>query len=200
MSLNLNDDEINNLCAIGFTKTQAKLYLSLLFLGKTDGRMLSKHADLPRPMVYRSLEELQKMGLVERELAVPFKFIATPLKEGLNILLNLQLSHYEEKRDNIERFILKNQYMKHVDVDENTFLTFEGKDKIIQRIKHQHDAVKERVDVLSTPQRWFCIIDNCFENYKKALERGTKYRIVISKEDETKINFSKNVHLFWRTI
>jgi len=159
--------------------------LTLLKLGRSEGRSLSNIANIPKPVVYRTLEELQKMGLVEKEIAFPSKFKATPLKQGLQILLNQSLEHYNERRGRTEQFLLKKQ-----DFDEENFrdnehrlISIEGKDRIIQTIKLQHAKASKFVDVLSTVNRWLHIFDCCFENYTKNLARKVHYRILIGKAE-----------------
>ena len=63
----LAEEDIQFLTDIGFTKTQAKLYLTLIKLGQTDGNSLGKSAEVPRQIVYRTLDELQNMGLIEKK-------------------------------------------------------------------------------------------------------------------------------------
>ncbi len=41
------DEDIRSLTQIGFTEAQAKLYLALLSIGKTDAKNLAKQANVP---------------------------------------------------------------------------------------------------------------------------------------------------------
>ena len=192
----LEEEDLYRLTQIGFTKTQAKVYWSLLRLGKTDGRMLSKSANAPRTVIYRTLDELQKMGLVEKEIAVPYRFRATPLKQAIQILMAQKLQQYEEQREKAEALLLRSEsYVPEVlREDEWKFSIVENKDKILQVIKSEHDSVQQRIDILSTLQRWLQILDCCFDSYLSALDRGVKYRVVIEKL-EGKISFPANVHV-----
>jgi sugar-specific transcriptional regulator TrmB len=182
------------LTEIGFTKTQAKLYLTLLKLGKTDGKTLSKQTSAPRAVVYRTLDELQKMGLVEREIAHPYKFKAAPLKQGLQILMTQKREQYEESQEKTEKFLLKKESYPEENLEENEyrFCIVEGKERIIQIMKNHHDNVHRSADIVTTLQRWLQVLDYCFENYKKALQRNVRYRVVIQKP-ESGIDFPENV-------
>jgi sugar-specific transcriptional regulator TrmB len=188
------EEENKLLIQIGFTKTQAKIYLTLLKLGEANGRMLCKNTNVPRSVVYRTLDELQKKGLVEKEITAPFTFVATPPKEGLQILMNQRLQQHTEMQVRIEEFLQKIQnYQKEIlQEQEYKFIVIEGKERILQKIKLQHDTVQQTADILSTLQRWLQIIDDCYENYEKALERKVKYRVVI-ENPEYKINFPEKV-------
>jgi sugar-specific transcriptional regulator TrmB len=188
------EEENQLLTQIGFTETQAKIYLTLLKLGEANGRILCKNANVPRPVVYRTLDELQKKGLVEKELTTPYKFVATPPKQGLQILMSQRLQQHREIQEKTKEFLQKIQnYQKEIPHEqEHKFIMIEGKARIIQKIKLQHGNVQRSADILSTLQRWLQIIDSCFKSYEKALERKVKYRVVIEKP-ECKINFPEKV-------
>ena len=188
------EQDLQYLTEIGFTKTQAKLYLTLLRLGKTDGKTLSKNANASRTVVYRTLDELQKMGLVEKEITIPYKFKATPLKQGMQILLARRLQEYENYREKAENFLLRNDNYNQEMFQENEykFNIVESSERILQIIKRQHDDVQRSMDILSTLHRWLQILDSCFENYETALTRGVKYRVVIEKSIG-KINLPESV-------
>ena len=191
----LNEKENKFLCEIGFTKTQAKIYLTLLKLGKANARTLSRDTNIPRTEVYGTLNELQKKGLVEKEVtATPYKFKATPLEFGLQIIMTQKFQQFKEFQIKTKEFLRENQscglniQQKH----EYNLTMIEGKQRLMQIFKRQHDEVQKNVGVLSTLQRWTQILDCCFENYGKALERGVKYRVVIEKPVD-KGNFPENV-------
>ncbi len=191
--MSFDEEDTHLLTDIGFTKNQAKLYLSLLKLGKAEGKTLAKITGTPRSIVYRTLDELHNMGLVEREIAVPYKFKATPLKQGLQIMMNQRLERYRENREKTEQFLLRKQDMQEeIEEQEHRLIAYEGKERIMQIIRLQHDKARQSIDILSTLQRWLQIIDCCIGNYEKALARKVKYRVVIDKP-EGKIVLPKEV-------
>jgi len=184
------------LTQIGFTKTQANLYLTLLKVGQADGKTLSKKSNSPRTIVYRTLDELQKKGLVEREITSPYKFKATPLKEGLEILMRQKRQEYKEIQEKAENFLLKYQNYKEEKPQERQykFIAVEGKERIIQIMKLNHSDVQQSVKILTNLKRWLTILHYCYEDYSKALERKVKYKIVI-ETSERKIIFPANIHV-----
>jgi hypothetical protein len=58
-----------------------------------------------------------------------------------------------------------------------------GRKRILQKIKEQHDSARSTVDVISILPRWLQIIDECSDNYRNALDRGVEYRIIIGLLD-----------------
>jgi len=192
--MSFEEEDTHLLADLGFTKNQAKLYIALLKLGKADGKTLSKIANAPKSVIYRTLGELQEMGLVEREIAVPNKFKATPLKQGLQILVNQSLERYKQSRDKTEQFLRRKQHFEKGNFEEQEYrlISIEGKERIMQILKRQHHVASRSIDILSTLHRWLQIVDCCFENYEKALARKVKYRVVISKP-EGKLVFPEEV-------
>lgn len=72
---------------LGPTLLQSTIYLTLTKLGNADVTTISKASKVARSDVYRIMPSLQKMGLVEKIIAKTTIYKATPLKEGLTILL-----------------------------------------------------------------------------------------------------------------
>ena len=75
------------LTQIGLTKIQAKIYLTLLSLDEANARTLTRETNVPRQEVYRALDDLQKKGFIEKIIASPHKFKATPIDYALQILM-----------------------------------------------------------------------------------------------------------------
>lgn len=190
----IENEEIQLLTQIGFTINQAKIYLSLLKQGEMDGRSISKSAKVPRPETYRTLAELQKKGLVERKIATPYKFKATPLEYGLQVLQLQQVQKCREMQEKTKEVLRKfqNLFIKPSEEQEYRLITVEGKERLLQIIKLEHSNAQRSVDILSTLPRWSQILDSCLESYLKALERKVRYRVVIEKP-QGKIVLQENV-------
>ena len=188
------EEEALILTKLGFTQTQTKLYLTLLKMGKSDGRTLAEQAKVPRSIVYRALDELQKKGLVEKEITQPYTFKATPIQSGLQMMLDQKFEECKKIRKETDKFLRKTKNTKDTSLidQEYELLMIDRKERIIQRMKHQHKNVKLYVDVLSTPQRWLQILNECLHDYENALSRGVQYRVVLDscKQD---IGHHKNI-------
>jgi sugar-specific transcriptional regulator TrmB len=190
------EEDTQLLTQIGLTKTQAKLYLALLKLEEADGKTLSKKANVPRQEVYRTLGELQERGLVEKVITSPHKFKATPIEFGLQILMIQRFQQFKDIQEKTKELIRKIQSYPiekpQEQEQEYKLIMVEGKERLLQIIKDEHDSVQQSVDILSTFPRWLQILDSCFEDYEKALARKVKYRVVIDKP-EGRIDFPENV-------
>jgi sugar-specific transcriptional regulator TrmB len=178
----IDEENMQLLTEMGFTKTQAEIYLILLRLGETDVRTLSNKADKPNPEVYRTLNELQRKGLVEKELSAPSKFTATPLQFGLQMLIIQKERQFKETQKRMKEFLRKNQSCPiKTSIEKRKIIVLEGKGKLMQKMKNEHNNVQRTVDIITTLQRWLQILDFCFQDYLEALDRKVEYRVVIPK-------------------
>ncbi len=179
--MSIENERAELLCELGFTKTQAKLYLALLKSGKSDAKTLANNSNVHRTEVYRALEELQKMGLVDKEIDLPIRFVAVPPALGL-------LNSIKKKREEIENIAEKTiDFIKQFELDpessnnlrEYNLKVIDGRKRILQKIKEQHDKAQHTVDIITVLPRWLQILDECLENYQNAMERGVEYRLIV---------------------
>jgi sugar-specific transcriptional regulator TrmB len=190
LSVGINAQTLNQ---IGLTSNQAKLYITLLKAGRLSALNLSKHSKVPRQEVYRVLNELQDMGLVEKIIAIPNEFEAIPIDLGLQILISKKDELIREIKEKTKKILRETQShpLRELEIQENKVVMVKGKHRLMQIIKSQHDNVKRSVKILSAYTRWLQILDFCFPNYCKALARGVRYQVVIEKP---KVNsFPENV-------
>lgn len=97
--------------SLGLTLCQAKVYLALCNFGVLDAKSIAKYADVPRPDVYRVVNELEKSGLIDRNLSRPTTFQALELDRGIDILLKKRREE-TEKITALTRIILTKKQEK----------------------------------------------------------------------------------------
>lgn len=188
------EEDFQFLMDIGLTKTQAKTYLSLLKLGETDGNSLAKNAEVSRQIVYRTLDQLQEKGLVEKKIGRPYKFRATPLKHGLQIIMSQRRRQYQEIREKAKVYLKKMQnYQKATNEGHKyTFTYIEGRERIIQLYRLYHKRTKLQIEGITTLPRFSQIVHYSFKEFILALNRKVKIRVVMEKP-KYKYNFSEEI-------
>jgi len=188
------EENLQFLIDVGLTKTQAKVYLSLLKLGQTDGKLLAKKAEVPRQIVYRTLGQLQEKGLIEKEIGRPYKFRATPPKHVLQIIMSQRRQQNKEIREKAKFLLKKLQKYEKVTNEEHeyTFTYIEGQERIIQLFRLYHKKTKLNIEGLTTLPRFLQIVHHCYKEISSALDRKVKIRVVIEKPKYA-INFSEEV-------
>ena len=171
------------LTQIGLTKIQAKIYLRLLSLDEANARTLTRETNVPRQEVYRALDDLQKKGFIEKIIASPHKFKATPIDYALQILMIKHTQQCKETQEKIKKFLRENQscLLEKPQKQEYQLVMIEGRERLLQLIRLEHDNAQQSVEIASTLERWLHILDSCYESYMKALANNVKYRVVIEK-------------------
>lgn len=195
-SLLIKEKDIRLLIDLGFTRNQAKLYLTLLILKESDGRTLHEKTNIARPEIYRTLSELERKGLVEKEISsTPYRYIATPVDFGLQILIAQQVQQCKETQERTKEFLrnFKNYEKDTLPEHEYKIIEVKGRQRLIQLIKLQHDNAQREIKIISSFRRWMQILDCCFENYEKAMARGVEYKAVIDAT-ESNIRSQENIH------
>ncbi len=95
MNGEMNEEVLEN---TGLSKNEAKVYLSLVYLGATGAGKIAKHSKVPRPNVYDALDRLQEKGLVAHSVVDGKKvWDATDPNNLMNML--------KEKEDMLQRII-----------------------------------------------------------------------------------------------
>ena len=188
------DEKFQLLTHLGCTNIQAKIYLVLLKLGEAKVKAIFENSKIQRTEIYRALHELEKKGLVEKEITMPYKFGATPLRCGLKLLLAKQSQQNEENREKVNQFLLKTKNVpeKTLEQQEYKLIMVEGRGRLQQIIKSRHDNAHKHVNILSTLQWWLQILDFSLENYEKAVNRGVNCRVVLENPGFN-IAFKENV-------
>jgi sugar-specific transcriptional regulator TrmB len=180
------NEGLQYLLQLGLTRMQANIYFNLLLNGKAEARIIAYWAGSPRTEVYRALNELQENGLVDRELSCPLKFTAVPPSLGLQAFIDNKRHNITQMQKTLKDFSFEFESNQEPDPEkEYKIISIEGRNRIIAKIKQQHDAAKSSVDVISFLPRFLYIANQTQESYKKAIGRGVKYRIILGMPNES---------------
>ena len=184
--MTVEQSDVIALMEIGFTKTQAKLYLTLLKLGITDTPSLSKKTGVPSQVTYRTLGELQQKGLVEKIIGIPQKYRAAPFSDGLSVMVNAKAKDYEnaieKSKELLQRFYANDQ--KTSSISDYFLNIFEGKALMANRYNRASRNAQHTIEVCTTFQRWSILVLLVLEQIEEDLARGIKYRVILDKPKE----------------
>ena len=79
------EEDVEALVALGLTTLQAKVYLTLNKL--EEAKTKSETAKVARQEIYRVMNKLQNLCLVEKVIAKPVRYKAVPMQEAVPHLL-----------------------------------------------------------------------------------------------------------------
>jgi sugar-specific transcriptional regulator TrmB len=78
---------IDVLTSLGLSGRQARVYLATLKLGGGKVQTIADLSSVHRQEIYRLVDSLVELGLIQRNLSVPVTFSATPIQQGIRLLL-----------------------------------------------------------------------------------------------------------------
>jgi sugar-specific transcriptional regulator TrmB len=175
---------------LGLTLCQAKIYLALAQSEASTIKSISNVSRVAREHVYRIINSLQKLGLVEKVIAKPIKFKAIPMHDAVSILLQRRINEttelQEKTRKMLQRF--KEKKPKKTLQEEETQFVLIPKGMIARTRKKLIATAQESIDVVTTFRRHVQAVFTHSEDYRKALERGVRMRHIAEiPEDEDQL-------------
>jgi sugar-specific transcriptional regulator TrmB len=178
----VDDHNIQALIRLGFTSNQAKVYLTLVSTRFSTVREIQKTSEVPRQEIYKILEKLQDMGLIERTLTRPIRYKAVPFQQGVRFLLNQKIEETKKLQKEADKIIANHDYVIHkLEVKENTpeFVLISKKEAYFTRRKKEIDNSQTSIDFLTPWKRFLGVVYNFENNAKRALERNVKIRVCL---------------------
>ena len=172
------------LVGLGLTGRQARVYLALLKTGDAKAKAIASFSQVHRQEVYRLIDSLQQLGLVQRNITVPTTFMATPIGEGVKLLLEQKTSELSVMCQNAKKLTKKlsqNGSFTPLAIDlKPCFGTvFEA-----DRGKKYRRAIQETQQSIEAATSWnrFKQLSIHYETQlQNALRKGTAIRIVTDK-------------------
>jgi sugar-specific transcriptional regulator TrmB len=181
---------LQTLNQLGLTPNQGKLYLTLLQTGKTTGSLISKETGLARQEIYRILNELHTLGLIEKTISVPTEFQAIPIRDGISVLMMRKSQEIEQTKERIQSLIDEYTIARgSIPQKEYKFLMIPPKTLSHEARERMFQNSKETIQLISTNRRFNQGISHFFEVWEKTLKRKVCVQVIIIGE-ETKFKGS----------
>ena len=179
---------VQTLMGLGLTLLQAKTYFALAKLGVADVKTISKVSNVARQDVYRVAPKLQKRGLIEKIIATPTQYKATPLKAGLSTLLQQKVEENAELQGKTE--VLINNFEKTfssgttLQENESQFIITSEETLFRKRIEEATDAAQTSKDTIVTLEGCRAVLFHHLQQLKNAVNRGVKIRIITEESED----------------
>jgi sugar-specific transcriptional regulator TrmB len=181
----IQDDEyIQRLMDLGLTFLQAKIYINLAKLEKTEIKKISKASNVARTDIYRIMPTIEKLGLAEKIIANPTMYKATPIKEGLSLLLQNKKTEYAklEKKTSALLNDFPENNLQDLQEENLQFMITSEKKLLAKMHKKQIRSAQTSIEmVISSLKVFRVMLFDHLENLKRATKKGVKIRAVIQK-------------------
>jgi len=94
---------VAELAVFGLTKTQAKIYLTLIALGVASASEIAGTSKVRREEVYRIIPELEKRGMITKKLETPRKFLAVKPETAIKVLTKDKMKTMKDEIENLQK-------------------------------------------------------------------------------------------------
>jgi sugar-specific transcriptional regulator TrmB len=183
------EEDTKLLTRLGLTELQAQIYLILARMDKATLRDLSVAAKVDRANVYRVINRLQELNLIEKLLATPTIFRALPLNEGLKMLLEKKDQEHNEikakTRDMLSRY--KKVSQDAVGEDVSQFILVPDGRLTKRKVAEMIDSNQKSHDILIYWADFKSQAKAVASMWTKVLVRGVKVRIIVFLEKNEKL-------------
>ncbi|MCW4000753.1 MAG: hypothetical protein NWE93_10980 [Candidatus Bathyarchaeota archaeon] len=180
--MSVNEYHLQTLVQLGLTPNQAKLYLSLLNIGKTSGAILSKQTGLVRQEIYRLLNELYDIGLVEKFISTPTEFQAIDIQDCITHLMMMKACELEKTKERTQSLIDEYSGIRtpiSTLMTEYKFLLIPQKQLVHETRERMFGNAKQTVRLTSTNKRFSQGITHFFEVWEAMLKRNVDVQVIV---------------------
>jgi sugar-specific transcriptional regulator TrmB len=144
---------------------------------------IAKESGVARSDVYRVMESLEKLGLVERAISAPCKYSAIRMEDALVVLVRRRKAETSELQANAREVIKK---LKRDGLDstvrelETEFVLIPAQKPFLNRVKAAIDGAQKTIDVLLSWRRFFEGLTSVFsENLSRSCHRYVQTRFIV---------------------
>ncbi len=191
--LTLCDEELAVLTELGLTMSESRVYLALIQIGPSRIGSISKATGVCREHLYKTMRLLEGKGLIEKGLGPISDYKAMSIDSGLSLLIEQKQCHVSELKKRINTILEENKKRSYPerqatnDLDKNSqFTIVHGKGAIIRKLRESLQKIQTNLNVVTTKERFSSAIFEFSPDYRKAMERGVKIRIVAEKHSPEK--------------
>jgi sugar-specific transcriptional regulator TrmB len=178
-----DQDEENQalLTKLGFTTSQAKIYLALHKLGPSTVKTVAKTAKVDRGETYRVISTVEEKGFLEKMLVSPLKYKAIPIGDLMPILLRNrkdEITIIEKQTKHLIQSVMKKD--DQLKLEEEYIIHVPQLGKVSEEIKRGSQSTKRYLYTLITKKSLQSGIRHGEEpNRGELLERGVKMITIV---------------------
>lgn len=183
----------------GVTRTQAKVYIGLSTLGVASASEVASLSKIRREEVYRTMPELEKLGLVTRKLGTPRRFSAIEVR---TVLVNLtktkrtameeEISRLEQKKDELIAKLKASTALKMEEKDDS-IEAFSEQESVGVKLKQMIKSAKRRIMLAISLDQLGIMLLRKIEKTMKMSKNQINAQIIIDKPRLNETDISKLV-------
>jgi len=189
----VSEDDLQLFVDLGLTLLQAKIYISLVGTGKADVKTISRITRVSRPDIYRTIKNLQEIGLIEEQISKPVAFKAVSIKSAINFLLKRKKTKQNDLQKRGKLFIEKFNFDEVESFSEEAkIILVPSQDALFSKLRKSIDETKESIDVTTSFNRINKACQILSGNLERAWNRKIKGRVILElTPEEQMLNIKK---------
>jgi sugar-specific transcriptional regulator TrmB len=180
MSL-LFDKQVDTLNDLGLTYLQARTYLNLAKIGEADIKTIAFTAKVARQDTYRILESLEKMGLAQRVIAKTTMYSATPIQEGLSLLLQKKKKQLNKVEEEVFTEFHNFPEKRVTEIGLSKLSIISDFALLVNIHEKMSNSAKRTIDAILPLKLHQPSFLSHFQSFRRAIERGIKIRVIAQK-------------------
>lgn len=181
-----DDSWLNKLALFGLTHLQAKIYVSIYILGEVPVRAIVDFGQMHKVEVYRVLEELEDLGVVDRIIAHPVRYRARQPEEVVKNLLipNVErLARLGEVKSEVLDWFHSLKCAEHdKKQSDDCFELLKGK-FVLRRVTEMLARAATEVLFISCPLE-DVLKSDVLKSFNRAVAKGIRIRVVLRVEKQ----------------
>jgi len=167
----------------GLTKTQAKIYITLVALGVASASEIATLSKIRREEVYRIIPELEKQGITTRQLKAPRKFSATQPETAIQTLTKTKLKTMKEEIDKLtekqDEIISKLKTIElPIKQEDCSTEAISQQENLFTKLIEMTQNAKQQIDAVTPPEYLKYAYLNFPKNLRESLPKRVKIRII----------------------
>jgi sugar-specific transcriptional regulator TrmB len=191
----LSLNKIQVLTDFGLTTTQAKAYLCLNIMGQSSAGNLAKYSKISRQDIYRVLDELFEIGLIEKVVKMPFEFKAIPIDKCVALLVKQRNRKTVELRKTAIENLSLNEYLTKQGLENRSSKVLVlNQESVLFKVEELFSSTYESIFVFSPPQKLYPWIFDHAMLLRKALKRRVQIKLLTSDNNSKLPPFFKVSH------
>jgi len=192
----IKDDFVNNLIDAGLTSQEAKVFLSLIQLQNASISRISKHSNLDRSNVYRTLKKLEEKEIVRKDIGKCIRFSSVPLPLAFDILISKKKMEYRTTLENLQRLLKQINFLEKSETKKDYFKIYPaGSQFFCRKWERTLTSINKNLDIIVTEYRE-PKNDKVLEIYEELFQKGVKLRWIIDRSSRNDNEFDLRVEQF----
>lgn len=188
--MNIYDQVSSTFKELGLGIVHTRIYIVLARTGTSTARGIAKNAKVAPQDVYRLLNELADLGLVEIVIDKPTRYRALPLSEGLNLLLKRRKDNIASIEKTITQLLeITEPLSASSDQKAGEFVLIPEKEPIDKMVSKIFSTAKIGVDMMNNYHEVLSGHEKHFEVKRQALDNGVVIREIVCSQKASLPNY-----------